>query len=158
MAAGRPHGIGPGGYRVLDSLRIEKSYRYFGTDITPSDTPYDAALGFCVDLEKGDFVGRDALVLARDDRTRSRIRTVVVGDEEYVTIYGGEAVHAEGRVVARIRSCAYGYAVRRNVAFAYLPPEMGPGSSLAVEVFGRLVRAEVTRDVLYDPERTRVTA
>jgi glycine cleavage system aminomethyltransferase T/glycine/D-amino acid oxidase-like deaminating enzyme len=158
MAAGSPHGIAPGGYRVLDSLRIEKGYRYFGTDITPSDTPLDAGLGFCVDLEKGDFVGRDALVRARDGRPRPRIRTVVVGDEEYVTIYGGEAVHAEGRVVARLRSCAYGYTVRRNVAYAYLPPAMGPGTQVFVEVFGRLVPAEVSNDVLYDPERTRVAA
>jgi 4-methylaminobutanoate oxidase (formaldehyde-forming) len=158
MAAGRPHGIAPGGYRVLDSLRIEKAYRYFGTDITPSDTPYDASLGFCVELEKGEFIGRDALVLARDDRTRPRIRTVVVGDEEYVTIYGGEAVHAEGRVVARLRSCAYGHTLRRNVAFAYLPPEMDPGAQVLVEVFGHLVPALVTDDVLYDPERRRVAA
>jgi 4-methylaminobutanoate oxidase (formaldehyde-forming) len=158
MAAGRPHGIAPGGYRVLDSLRIEKAYRYFGTDITPSDTPYDASLGFCVELEKGEFIGRDALVLARDDRTRPRIRTVVVGDEEYVTIYGGEAVHAEGRVVARLRSCAYGHTLRRNVAFAYLPPEMDPGAQVLVEVFGHLVPALVTNDVLYDPERRRVVA
>jgi glycine cleavage system aminomethyltransferase T/glycine/D-amino acid oxidase-like deaminating enzyme len=158
MAAGRPHGIAPGGYRVLDSLRIEKAYRYFGTDITPSDTPYDASLGFCVELEKGEFIGRDALVLARDDRTGPRIRTVVVGDEEYVTIYGGEAVHAEGRVVARLRSCAYGHTLRRNVAFAYLPPEMDPGAQVLVEVFGHLVPALVTNDVLYDPERRRVAA
>jgi len=158
MAAGRPHGIAPGGYRVLDSLRIEKAYRYFGTDITPSDTPYDASLGFCVELEKGEFIGRDALVLARDDRTRPRIRTVVVGDEEYVTIYGGEAVHAEGRVVARLRSCAYGHTLRRYVAFAYLPPEMDPGAQVLVEVFGHLVPALVTNDVLYDPERRRVAA
>jgi glycine cleavage system aminomethyltransferase T/glycine/D-amino acid oxidase-like deaminating enzyme len=158
MAAGRPHGITPGGYRVLDSLRIEKGYRYFGTDITPNETPYDAALGFCVVLDKGEFVGRDALVRAHDDGARPRIRTLVVGDEQYLTIYGGEAVHAEGRVVARLRSCAYGHTVRRNVAFAYLPPEMGPGTRMYVEVFGRLVPAEVTRDVLYDPERARVAA
>ena len=158
MAAGSPHRIAPGGYRVLDSLRIEKGYRYFGTDITPSDIPFDAGLGFCVDLEKGDFVGRDALLRARDGRSRPRIRTLTVGDEEYVTIYGGEAVHAQGRVVARLRSCAYGYTVRRNVAYAYLPPEMGPGTQVHVEVFGRLVPAEVSNDVLYDPERTRVAA
>jgi glycine cleavage system aminomethyltransferase T len=142
----------------LDSLRIEKGYRYFGIDITPSDTPYDAGLGFCVDLENGDFVGRNALVLARDDDSRPRLRTVVVGDEEYVTIYGGEAVHAGGRVVARLRSCAYGYTVRRNVAFAYLPREMGPGTRVDVEVFGQLIPAHVSNDVLYDPERTRVAA
>jgi 4-methylaminobutanoate oxidase (formaldehyde-forming) len=158
VAAGESHGIAPGGYRVLDSLRIEKGYRYFGTDMGPSETPYQAALGFCVALDKGDFVGRAALVRARDEGLRQRIRTLVIGDEDYVTIYGGEAVHAEGRVVARIRSCAYGYTVRRNVAFAYLPPEMDPGAQVLVEVFGQLVPALVTNDVLYDPERRRVAA
>ena len=56
---GRRHGIEPGGYRALDSLRMEKGYRYMGTDLTAGDTPYEAGLGFCVALDKGDFIGRD---------------------------------------------------------------------------------------------------
>jgi 4-methylaminobutanoate oxidase (formaldehyde-forming) len=159
MAAGRADGIEPGGYRVLESLRMEKGYRYFGADLTPNDNPYEAGLGFCVRLEdKGDFAGRAALEVARRDGLDRRIRTLVVGGEEYLTLYGGEAVHGGGRVVGRIRSCAYGYTVRRNVAYAYLPVELGPGAQLEVEVFGRLVQAEVAEDVLYDPGHSRVTA
>ncbi len=158
LAAGRGFEIEPGGYRVLDSLRIEKAYRYFGTDLTPNDTPYEAGLGFCVALDKGDFNGRDALVAASEAGLTRRIRTLVVGDEAYLTIYGGEAVHGDGRVVGRLRSCAYGFTVRRNVAYAYLPLEIGPGAQVEVEVFGRLVPAEVTEDALYDPERKRVAA
>lgn len=156
MAAGAPYGIEPGGYRVLDTLRIEKGYRYFGVDLTPGDTPYEAGLGFCVALDKGDFVGREAL-LARGEPQR-RLRTLVIGGEEYLPIYGGEAVHAEGRPVGRLRSCAYGFTVRRNVGYAYLPIDLGPGSRVEVEVFGRSVEAEVTDDALYDPagERVRV--
>lgn len=158
MAAGEPFGIAPGGYRVLDSLRMEKGYRYYGTDLTSLDNPYEAGLAFCVALDKGDFNGRDALVAAREVGVRRRIRTLVVGGEEYLTIYGGEAVHARGAVVGRVRSCAYGFTVRRNVAYAYLPVEMGPGARVEVEVFGDLVPAEVTADVLYDPERRKVAA
>lgn len=158
MDAGRRFGIEPGGYRVMDSLRMEKGYRYFGTDLTPLDTPDEAGLGFCVALDKGDFIGRDALVAARDRGLERRIRTLVVGGEDCITIYGGEAVHAGGRVVGRLRSCAYGFTVRRNVAYAYLPIEIGPAARVEVDVFGRLVPAEVTGDVLYDPERKRVAA
>ena len=159
MAAGRADGIEPAGYRVLESLRMEKGYRYFGADLTPNDNPYEAGLGFCVRLEdKGNFAGRAALEVAQRDGLGRRIRTLVVGGEEYLTLYGGEAVHGGGRVVGRIRSCAYGYTVRRNVAYAYLPIELGPGAQLEVEVFGRLVQAEVAEDVLYDPGHSRVTA
>jgi len=156
MEAGGPHGIRPGGYRVLDSLRIEKGYRYFGTDLTALDTPFEAGLGYCVRLDKSDFVGRQALLEAGEPERR--LRTLVVGDEGYATIYGGEAVHANGLVVGRLRSCAYGFTVRRNVAYAYLPAELGPGSRVEVEVFGELLPAEVRDDVLYDPGGERIRA
>ena len=76
-AAGR-HGIVPAGYRVLDSLRIEKGYRYMGTDLTAGDTPYEAGLGFCVALDKP-FNGREALVGA--GRSAPRMRTLLVGGD-----------------------------------------------------------------------------
>ena len=65
MAAGERYGIAPVGYRALESLRLEKGYRYFGTDLTASDTPYESGLGFCVALGKPDFIGRAALATAR---------------------------------------------------------------------------------------------
>ena len=60
-AAGAPHGLELGGYRALESLRMEKGYRYIGTDLTAGDTPYEAGLGFCVAMDKGEFIGREAL-------------------------------------------------------------------------------------------------
>ena len=146
MAAGRDHGIRAGGYRALDSLRMEKGYRYYGTDLSLLDNPYEAGLGFCIRLDKGDFNGREALVAARQAGIKRRLRTLVVGDEEYVPIYGGEAVHHDGRVVGRLRSCAYGFTVSQNLAYSYLPVELRPGDSVEVEVFGDLVGAVVAAD------------
>ena len=60
--AGREHGLVAGGYKAIDSLRLEKGYRVWGADITPDDTPWEAGLGFAVKLDKGDFIGRDALL------------------------------------------------------------------------------------------------
>ena len=157
-AAGARHGIVPAGYRALDSLRIEKGYRYMGTDLSAGDTPYEAGLGFCVALDKGPFNGRDALADAGPVPAR-RIRTLLVGGRRYLNLYGGEAVHAEGSVVGRVRSAAFGHTVGRNVAYAYLPAEIAPGApGVEVEVLGQLVRAEVADDVLYDPDHLRVRA
>jgi 4-methylaminobutanoate oxidase (formaldehyde-forming) len=154
VEAGGVHGIEPCGYRSLDGLRIERGFRYFGTDLTPLDTPFECGLGRFVRLEKEGFVGREAL-LARGEAVPRRLRTLAVGDEEYLTIYGGEAVRDGGGVVGRLRSCAYGYAVRRNLATAMLPAEVEPGARLEVEVFGERVPAEVVEDAPYPARATR---
>src|ERR1700674_1801002 len=143
MTAGRPFGIRPGGYRVLDSLRMEKGYRYYGTDLTLLDNPLEAGLGFCVRFVKRSFTGRDTLVFARDAGISRRLRTLMVGGAESLPVYGGEAVYRDNAVVGRLRSCAYGFTVRRNLAYSYLPVELGPGAPLAVEVFGQRVAATV---------------
>ncbi|HXI95548.1 MAG TPA: FAD-dependent oxidoreductase [Candidatus Acidoferrum sp.] len=146
MGAGRELGVRPGGYRVLDSLRMEKGYRYYGTDLTQLDNPFEAGLGFCVQMDKGEFNGRNALLAVRDSGITRRLRTLAVGGDEYLTIYGGEAVHSEGRVVGRVRSCAYGFTARKNLAYSYLPIELKPGGTVQVEVFGKLIPAFITTD------------
>ncbi len=159
FAAGRGHGIEPGGYRVLDSLRMEKGYRYFGADMTAADTPDEAGLGFCVRLDaKGEFTGRAALEAARERPLDRKLRTLVLGGEDYLALYGGEAVRVDGEVVGRIRSCVYGHTVRTTVAYASLPVGIGARAALEVDVFGRRVAAELAPDVLYDPDGARVTA
>jgi len=146
MAGGLAFGIRAGGYRVLDSLRMEKGYRYYGTDLTLLDNPFEAGLGFCVRFDKGDFNGRDALLAAKADGIKRRLRTLVIGDSAYQPVYGGEAVHAGDRVVGRLRSCAYGFTAQASLGYAYLPVDMGPGSEVEVEVFGARVLARVTSD------------
>jgi glycine cleavage system aminomethyltransferase T/glycine/D-amino acid oxidase-like deaminating enzyme len=138
-AAGAGSGITPGGYRALDSLRMEKGYRYYGTDMGLLDNPYEAGLGFCVDREKWPSIPREV---------SRRLRTLAIGDRDYVPVYGGEAVLHEGRVAGRLRSCAYGFTVRMNLAYAYLPAEVKPGAEVQVEVFGRAVGAAVMPDAV----------
>ena len=141
--AGRDVGITPGGYRVLESLRMEKGYRYYGTDMGLLDTPFEAGLGFAVDRAKWPGIPRQV--------TR-RLRTLAVGGGEYLPTYGGEAVLSDGRVVGRLRSCAYGFTVKRNLAYSYLPIELEPGAAVSVEVFGEMVPATVMRDRVLEPQ------
>jgi len=137
MAAGREFDIRPGGYRALDSLRMEKGYRYYGTDLTLLDNPYEAGLGFCVNREKWPAINREI---------KRRLRTLAVGGSDYLPIYGGEAVTFDGRVVGRLRSCAYGFTARKNLAYSYLPVELKPGAEVEVEVFGSHVPSMVVSD------------
>ena len=126
----------PVGYQALDSLRIEKGYRSF-TDMSGSETPFEAGLGFCV--ARGKLPG-----LPREPPLR--LRTLLVGGRDYLTVYGGEAVYAEGRVVGRVRSAAYGFTVERNVALAKIPAALPEGTEVQVDVMGELVEAVVCAD------------
>jgi 4-methylaminobutanoate oxidase (formaldehyde-forming) len=156
IAAGAESGIRPGGYRVLDSLRIEKGYRVFATDLTAADTPYEAGVGFCVDTSRDTFIGAPALARARAAGPRHRLRTLLVAGAEYVALYGGEAVRVGGEVAGRVRSCAYGFTVGATVALATLPPSIPEGATVTVEVLGVPTEATVAADVLYDPGNHRV--
>jgi 4-methylaminobutanoate oxidase (formaldehyde-forming) len=150
--AGEPHGLRAGGYRAIDSLRLEKGYRVWGADVTPDETPYEAGLGFCVKLDK-EFVGRAAL---DGGEPRRRLSCLVLDDPRAVAL-GNEPVRAEGRVVGRVTSGGYGYTVGRSIAYAQLPAEHADvGTRVAVDVFGDWVEAEVAAEPLFDPEGARV--
>jgi glycine cleavage system aminomethyltransferase T len=151
--AGQAHGIVAAGYKVLGSLRIEKGYLYYNADITTLDNPFEAGLGFTVDLAKeGGFIGREALQKIKAEGLRHKLCTITIGDGAWLPLYGAEAVIADGRVVSRLRSCGYGHTVGKNIGLAYLPPALAEvGKALEVEIFGELVPAQVAERVLYDP-------
>jgi glycine cleavage system aminomethyltransferase T len=149
-------GLEPFGYRALDALRMEKGYRYFGTDLTMLDTPYEAGLGAFVRLEKGPFVGREALVTADATGSDRRLRTLLIGGPDYEPIYGGEAVRLEGEVIGRLRSVAYGPTVERTIGYSYLTAALARGADLEIDVFDRRVAAVIAPDVVVDPRGDRM--
>jgi glycine cleavage system aminomethyltransferase T/glycine/D-amino acid oxidase-like deaminating enzyme len=149
--AGRPHGLVAGGYRAIDSLRLEKGYRVWGADITPDETPYEGGLGFCVRSAKA-FVGRDAL----DEAPARRLCCLVLADPRSVAL-ANEPVRVGDEVAGRVTSGGYGYSVERSIAYAYLPSEhAAPGTEVAVEIFGDWVAGEVAAEPLWDAEGLRV--
>jgi glycine cleavage system aminomethyltransferase T/glycine/D-amino acid oxidase-like deaminating enzyme len=156
-AAGRGLGLVAGGYRAIDALRLEKGYRVWSSDITPEETPYEGGLGFAVRLDKGvDFIGRDALVAARAAGPRKRLRCLVLDDPRSVCL-ANEPVRVAGRIVGRVTSGGYGFAVERSIAFAYLPPDQAAiGTTGEVEVFGEWIGFEIAREPLWDPAGGRI--
>jgi len=158
-AAGRPLGLVAGGYRAIDALRLEKGYRVWSSDITPDETPFEAGLGFAVRLDKGvDFIGRDALLRARDAGPRKRLRCLVLDDPRAIAL-GNEPVRVGGAIVGRVTSGGFGFAVERSIAYAYLPPDLAAvGTRGEVDVFGRWIGFEVVAEPLYDPTGGRIRA
>ncbi len=151
--AGRQHGLVAGGYKAIDSLRLEKGYRVWGADITPEETPYEAGLGFAVKLDKGNFLGREALVSAREPERVLRCLTLA---EPRAVALGSEPVRVGDRLVGRVTSGGYGYTVGRSIAYAYLPAqEAAVGTDVAVEIFGDWVAGSVTPEPLFDPAGER---
>jgi glycine cleavage system T protein len=156
MAAGAPHGLVPGGYRAIESLRLEKGYRVWGSDVTTTDSPFEAGLGFAVKMKKGAFIGRDALEAAGEP---SRRLACLVLDEPKSVVLGSEPVRFDGRPLGRVTSGGYGYSVKSSIAYAYLPAELVvPGTRVSVGLFGRDVGAEVRAEPLFDPNSEKVRA
>jgi len=157
MAAGKGHQLVPGGYKAIESLRLEKGYRVWGSDVTSADTPFEAGLGFAVRMDKEvPFIGREAL-LAAGPPTR-RLACLVLDDARTVVL-GSEPVRIDGRAVGRVTSGGYGYTVERSIAYAYLPAgEVEPGRRVEVGIFGRFVGGEVVAEPMFDPKNSRVRA
>jgi 4-methylaminobutanoate oxidase (formaldehyde-forming) len=152
-AAGRDYCMVAGGYRAIDSCRLEKGYRVWGADITPDDTPWEAGLGFAVKLDK-DFIGREAL-LQKEDPAR-RLACITLSDPRSVAL-GSEPVRIDGHVVGRVTSGGYGYTVERSIAYAYVPAaDAEPGRPVEIEIFGEWVPGEIAGEPLYDPEGAAV--
>jgi len=157
LEAGAHHGMVPAGYRAIDSLRLEKGYRAWGSDVTPDDSPLEAGLSFAVAKDK-DFVGKDALERVRADGAKRKLVCLVLADPRFSTL-GNEPVRAAGEVVARVTSGGIGYTVGASIAYAYLPAELAvTGATVDVEVFGEWIGAEVADEPLYDPRGERIRA
>jgi 4-methylaminobutanoate oxidase (formaldehyde-forming) len=149
--AGQPHGLVAGGYRAIDSLRLEKGYRVWAADITADENPYEAGLGFCVREDK-QFIGSTALAGAEPAR---RLCCIVLADPRAVVL-GNEPVMIDERVAGRVTSGGYGYSIERSIAYAYLPALSEPGTEVELDLFGRIVAGEVVSEPLFDPKGERV--
>ena len=154
--AGADHGLVAGGYKAIDSLRLEKGYRVWGADITPDETPYEAGLGFAVKLDKGDFIGRQALVDAQERTPERKLACLVLDDPRSVAL-GSEPVRMDGEILGRVTSGGYGYSVERSIAYAYVPAQSAEaGREAEVEIFGEWVPGTIAEEPLWDPAGERI--
>ena len=163
VEAGADYGLKLAGLHALDSCRIEKAYRHWGHDIGEEDTPLEAGLMFAVKLEKGEFIGRDALRRQRDAGPKRRLLQFLSLDPEAM-LYHDEPIFADGRRVGRTTSGAYGHTLGGAVALGYVEGDPAAISGLLasatfeIEVAGRRVAATASLAPMYDPQNLRIRA
>jgi 4-methylaminobutanoate oxidase (formaldehyde-forming) len=156
LSAGAPHGLRPVGYRALESLRLEKGYRAWGSDITPNDTPFEAGLGWAVKLKSNlDFLGRDALIGLQGKPLKKRLATFLP-DREDIVLLGRETILRNGEAVGYLTSGGYGYTVGKPIGLGYVRhPEPETGNYELV-VANERVAAAIAFEPLYDPQNLKV--
>jgi dimethylglycine dehydrogenase len=156
MEEGEQHGIVDWGYRALESMRLEKAYRLWGSDMSADWTPLQAGMERFVDFEKGDFIGRDALLAQREKGVDSKLACLVV-DAADADTHGFEPIYANGKPIAYVASGGYGHTLQQSIAFAYLPiAYTEPGTELEIGILGERRAARVVEQPLYDPKSERL--
>ncbi|MGQ9647702.1 MAG: GcvT family protein [Thermodesulfobacteriota bacterium] len=156
--AGKPFGLANAGYRCIDSLRLEKGYRYWSGDISPEYTPFEAGLDFCVKMDKGDFIGRDALLTQKQRGINRRLCCLTIQSGPLMPV-GKEAILDGDKVIGIVTSGGFGHTIKKPIAYGYLPMNYSkPGTRLQIEVAAKRYDATVEKEPLYDPENKKVKA
>ncbi|MGI9400689.1 MAG: GcvT family protein [Rhizobiaceae bacterium] len=164
MEAGADENIRPVGYRALESLRLEKGYRAWSSDITPNDTPFEAGLGWAVKMRKNtSFLGRDALEKVSGKPLSKQFVGFTLADND-VVLAGRETILRNDESVGYLTSGGYGYTVGKNIGYGYVRNPDGVSEDFLnsgefeLVVANKAYPAELFTGILYDPENLKVKA
>jgi dimethylglycine dehydrogenase len=158
--AGRDHGIGMVGMRAMESLRLEKSYRMWGSDMTPDYTPFEASLERFVRMNKGPFIGREALERQLATGVPNRFVTLEVHGVTDADPLGNEPLFDRGgRMIGRATSGYYAHCLRKSLAIGYVKADFAAvGTELGIEILGERKQATLVRESPYDPDNLELRA
>jgi 4-methylaminobutanoate oxidase (formaldehyde-forming) len=155
IEAGEGLGLRRAGYHALDSLRVEKGYRHLGHDIGPIDDPYQASLGFAVNLKKGDFVGRSAI---EGKQNPDRRQVYIKLDNPEPLFVHDESILLDGKIIGHVTSGSYGHTIGGSCGLGNIPADVPAGSNFIVDCAGVLTPATISDVPFYDPENLRLKA
>jgi glycine cleavage system T protein len=149
------------GLHAVDSLRLEKGYRHWGSDIGPDVTPFEAGLGFCVNLDKGDFFGREALLRQREQGLTRKLVVFTLEDPEPL-LYHDEPIYRNGHLVSRNTHGAYAHSLGSAIGMGYLENLEGisdewiMSGKYEMDIEGKIYHARVHITPPYDPKGLRM--
>jgi dimethylglycine dehydrogenase len=153
IAAGAPFGVKPFGIRAMDSLRLEKSYKLVGRELSIEYAALESGLERFVDLDKGPFLGRDALVAWKSKGFANKLVMLEIHGATEADARGSEPVMKDGAMIGRTTSGGYGWRVGKSLALAMVKPEFARvGDALEIRILGEIHRAIVVPDSPYDPK------
>ncbi|MCP3675772.1 MAG: FAD-dependent oxidoreductase [Gammaproteobacteria bacterium] len=154
MKEGLDLGIKPFGIRAMESMRIEKSYRLVGTEISVEYSPYESALDRFIHTDKGEFIGRKALVEKHEQGEKNIFVTMEVHDVVDADALGNNPIYAKGKIVGRATGGAYGFRVEKSLALGLVAVECSSiGTELEMDILGRMHKVTVVTESPYDPEQ-----
>ena len=155
--AGADLNLKPFGIRAMDSLRLEKSYRMIGTELSIEYAALESGLDRFVRLDKGDFIGRDALLAWRDRGFANALVTLEVADVTDADALGNNPLFHNGELVGRATGGGYGYRLGKSLALGMVNPQLSPpGTALEIEILGQRHPATVVPESPYDPGNERL--
>lgn len=155
--AGSDLDLKPFGIRAMDSLRIEKSYRMIGTEMSIEYAALESGLDRFVHTDKGDFVGRDALLDWQARGFANRFVTLIVDGPDDADALGNNPIYRDGALIGRATSGNYGFRVGKSLALAMLNPEhAGEGTRVDIEILNARYAATVVAESPWDPENERL--
>ena len=154
--AGRVHGLKLFGARAVESMRMEKGFLHWKSEILTEFDPYETGLDRFVKLEKGDFIGKDALLKRQKEGLRKKLVTLKV-EATHAPARGGSSVMQDGKVVGTVTSGDWGHRVGLNLAYAFVEPNLAAeGIKIQMDIYGDMVDVEVIAPSPYDPSLARM--
>ena len=159
MEAGGDLNLKPFGIRAMDSLRIEKSYKLIGTELSIEYAGYESGIGRFIHPNKGSFIGRDSLVEWREKGFKNTFVTMEVHDVKDADALGNNPIYSNGKVVGRATGGNYGFRVQKSLALGMVGPEYSEaGTKLQMDILGTMHDVTVIPESPYDPENQRLKA
>lgn len=157
ISAGADLDLKPFGIRAMDSMRLEKSYRMVGTELSIEYSAYESAMDRFVKPNKGEFLGRDALITSKESGLPNLLITLEVHNVDDADALGNNALLKDGKVVGRATSGGFGFRVNKSLAMGMVKPELAiPGNKLDIEILGKLYKATILTESPFDPKNERL--
>jgi 4-methylaminobutanoate oxidase (formaldehyde-forming) len=156
--AGQDLGVKNAGYRTIASTRLEKGYADWGSELTPEYTPFDAGLGFCVALEKDEFIGKAALAKIKAEGPQFKLCSFTIDAGKPLMLQASAPIILNGKVIAVATSSGYGHTICKNICYGYIPGEKtGATDGFEIESYNVRYAAKIEpHRALYDPERKKI--
>jgi len=155
--AGADLGLKPFGIRAMDSMRLEKSYRMVGTELSIEYSAFESAMDRFIKADKGEFLGRDGLLAWRDADNQNRLVTLEVSDVTDADALGNNALLQGSKLVGRATGGGFGFRVNKSLALGMIEAELArPGTKLQIEILGKQYPATVIDDSPFDPKNERL--
>ncbi len=159
MEEGKDLGLKPYGIRAMNSLRVEKSYKLVGTELSIEYSPYESGLDRFISPNKGNFIGLDALNKWREKGFDNKLVTIEVHDIKDADVLGNNPIYENNKVIGRATGGDFGFRLGKSIALGMVKPELAKvGQKLKIDILGQMHNATILEESPYDPENKLLRA